>query len=51
MTSLIFSPPTPAFVHDITDVDCWAQNGSTHARDFQKTGPETERKTAVCLIF
>ena len=23
-----------AFVHDVTDTDCWAQNGSTHGRVF-----------------
>ena len=27
------------FVHDVTDTDCWAQNGSTHCRVFVTFDP------------
>ena len=46
---------------ELTDKDCWAQNGSTHGRvfgDFQtlifsikkQAGPVIEAVTAVCLL-
>ena len=47
-----------SFVSDVTDADCWAQNGSTHSNIsplsniiFQQKGWKIKQKIAESVLF